>query len=117
MKKSRPASKAFLKALATSRAEPKATELPDKIRAFGIELSRSVRRLEARPHYSGGEPGRHIVLWQDGSNRWQIQIQLGAQWVMPDLPSSSPAAAIRNLRGHLLNLELSIGKLFKRKKP
>jgi hypothetical protein len=123
MSKPRAASKAFLKALAKSREEdsrksPEEKYLdgrghPQTVRAFGVELTRS--KGGGRPSYRGGEPGRQIAIWQNGLDMWTASLTLGWHVITPDLTSSSIPAAIRNLRGHLQNLEISIGKFLKKR--
>ena len=127
MKKSRPASKAFLKALAKQREEDAHKSPEDKfldgrgapktVRAFGVELERSMITTQGggRPIYRGGLPGKQITIWQNGLDQWNASMTLDIHEITPDLTSASIPAAIRNLRGHLQNLHIRLGKLFNKK--
>lgn len=113
--RSRPASKAFLKALAESRKKhvasklTKEAELPKQIRAFGICLRR--REEYDHPFYSGTGFGGTINLAQDTDGTWRAVAFFRSCTVNPGLNSSSIKAALRNLRGHLQNLAIDLYRL------
>lgn len=113
-KSKRPATKTFLRGLSKARAESaKAPALPDVIRAFGVNLTRQSKDLEL---YSGRkDDAYHIELWRSPILRWSIRVRIGVIYIQPELSSSSPMAAIRNLRGTLQNLHISIEKFLKKK--
>lgn len=108
-----PATKAFLRGLSKARAEPmKTPALPDVIRAFGVSLTRQSKDLEL---YSGHKDGvGYIELWRHAL-KWSARVRIGTVYIQPELPSSSPMAAVRNLRGTLQNLHISIEKFLKKK--
>lgn len=137
-KKSRPASKAFLKALEKGRrAAKRPIEKPERedlrspedkyldsfghprtIRAFGYELKRELLETHnhQKPLYVGGRSARCIRIWLNGMNQWEALIEFGPHVVRTDVPSSSIPAVVRNLRGHLQNLEIDIGKFLRDRK-
>lgn len=130
MKKARPASKKFLKALAEAREEDTkkspedrfldARGAPATVRMFGVELKRKLHTTQAgdRALYEGGPPDARMSIWQNGFGRWFASVTFGVHTVTPDISSASIPAAIRDLRGHLLNLQLDLDRLlWKKAKP
>ena len=84
-------------------------KLPEKIRTFGVVLERS--KDHSYVFYSGSGRGGTIYLEQLEDGTWIATARLGSVIVNPSLSSSSIPAALRNLRGHLGNLAISINAL------
>lgn len=87
----------------------KEIELPEKIRTFGLTLRR--RKEYERPFYSGSSGHGTINLGQHEDGSWLAIAMFSDVNVVPGLTSSSIKAALRNLRGHLGNLSISLSKL------
>ncbi len=105
-----PAAKVLDKLRAEATRSP---ELPDVIRAFGINLTRQSKDLAL---YSGYKDGvGYIEMWRHQISQWSIRVRFGTIYIQPELSSSSPMAAVRNLRGTLQNLHISIEKFLKKK--
>ena len=117
--KSRPASKALLKALAEHHSKSPEDKFldskghPESVTAFGHKLTRSLIQTENAciASYRGGAPGQQFGIWENSNGSWTASATIGEHVITPYCTSSSIPAAIRNLRGHLLNLELDLGKL------
>ena len=85
-------------------------DLPDTFRAFKTTLKRDKEQDWA--YWAGVTPtGAHIRLWQEENGSYMANMSISRVTVQPDMTSSSPAAALRNLRGHLHKLAYELKRV------
>lgn len=82
--------------------------LPPKLRAFGITLERDAE--SEAPWYGGGKDDVYVRCWRQSAGDWLANISISRVTIEPDMTSSSPAAALRNLRGHARLLAGALAK-------